>query len=417
VPISALDDPGYISDTGAYCDADVHEPEIAGGAVRSASAPRVSAALPALLGPNRARRVGVDGERVAPAFLPEAHGGFRLGAASATAVAGPSAGDAMIFGSNRDTSLRPIGPSAVAAELRRGVLRYRGAFSGRDLIVRPAALGAQLAIVEPASGRYRFHVGHRPDAALARLPNGVVAVLTSEQARRLPRGALSLRGLPASDGRRALSDPARQLAMADAAVSDVARLTGRRPALVLVPSGGARLDVEGDAVALTNTDRSSGPVVVHAVAPTDLVDDQDATEPSAGCFPAGPEEPEGVSARSNVFRFPGVKCLGRANKALGVGGGGIEVRGQTVCYDKKSRSLSAKACLATKSFGVSFLSSYSDWRCPSLDNVAFGTIVGQWNVFPCKPGNHKYKTHLWSKVNGVQTNGYQSGRLHIKNCG
>lgn len=422
LPISALEDPGYLADTGGYCDADVDDATIGRSAgPSSAPAPAAPAALPGLLGPNRARTVGADADRVAPAFVSKQRG-FSIRAAPVRAEAGRAGSDGIVFGSNRDTAMRPIAAGGTG-KLRHGVLRYGDAFAGADMIIRPSALGAQLAVANaagrplPAAARYRFHVGHQPGTSLVRLPSGIVVVLTGDRAPRLPATAPSLARLTGSGGPNALRDPKQQLALAEAALNDAARATGRRPAMVLVPHQGVRLRTEGDVVALTLEDPAQV-ALVQVVAPNDLVDDHDATEPSPGCFPAGPDEPEGVSEGSaSAVIFPGVKCIGKVNKAFGVGGGGVEVRGQTVCVDGKRRSLSAKACLATKSWGISFLSSYADWRCPISDNVAFGTIVGQTNVFPCKPGNHKYKTHLYSKVNGMPSNGYQSGRLHIKKCG
>lgn len=443
--LPSANDPGYTPDTGADCPGgETPAPPVRAAIARSAAAgvtaPRFTGAASGLYDANVGRRMGELDETIRPSIVRNGSG-FTVTRSFGSASFPRVLGDGITLGGTNVTALRAITGAGTKGRLRGGALEFRGIAKGTDLVVRGASLGTQWAFVRRSGARQEIKLAFRPGPGerVRRLPNGLVVVTTDDKLPLPKANGARLRGAELTGA--ALRDPRAQQRLAEAALNEALLQTGgTKPNVVLVPPSDGRFSVAGDEVTLvldrvagTRTARAAAATnvsMMQAADPSDVIDDQDATEPGNSCFVARDDNAPAVAnaaatreagpkARAAQFPFPkfDIPCLGRAQKAIGIGGGGIEVRAQVACTDRKSRSLSAQACLAVKRYGISIGSIYRDLSCPMQGVVNFGRFAGQTHVASCQAGNHKYKTHAYVSVNGRKTNAYQSGRLHIKRCG
>lgn len=357
--------------------------------------------------------------------------GFTMSQSFTSLAAGRRVTEGLTFGTERRVRLSPTGSVAdVLGEPANGNVRYRNALAGSDLVVRPAAVGALLTVVrtDSVSRNYRFRVERPRGTSLVELPGGRAALISSDRASRLRSRLARVESVRDVD----LRDPLDHAKIAEAAITAVAAKAQLRPLMVFVPIDGARLDVSRNELRLSvpaTSGTTPTAISVAAVDPNDFIDDQDGTEQGTPCYLAEHDDNVGPAVASSqrtaggptaraAISIPGIKCYGYPRNARHTGGGNIEAVGSLACISGQW-SLSVQSCIAIKRFGISFLSAYKDHSCPPQGNVAFGRFVGQTHVARCSTagdGNHKYRTHIYSSVNGRKTQGYQKGRLHLKRC-
>lgn len=367
----------------------------------------------ALLARNRARRMGDLRELIRPR-LRSIGAGFAAARGFTTLAAGATARDGVAFGTSR-LRVTPTGAGDQRGRIVNGNVRYASAANGGDIIVRPAAAGA---FVSTTGDTQTFEVAQEGGLELLELAEGVVALVQPLDAVGTPpERARSLDGFD-------IRDPRDHGALADAAVR-AALQAGVRPLLVFVPLGNSRLSVAGDRLDLaagagSGARTASTTALTMAVAdPSDFVDDGDGADQGTACHRAEYDEELPAATRASgsaAAAIPGIKCFGNARPVRGTGAGWMEAVGSLACVDRRSRTLSIRTCIAVKRWGIWILSAYRDFTYPTSPNSAFGVFVGQTHRAHCISGDHKYRTHVHTSVNGRKTHGYQSGNFRIKRC-